>query len=271
MDQSIAVLKSLVTTDLAWPYVGVFTACIFCYIASSVLTWYGLRHFEGPWLAKFSYLWLLRTTRSGYEEKIYTNLHRKYGPLIRISPNDLATCDPDIIRHMSTVRSPYERSDWYTAMRFSPDVKSLGNIMHTEVHDQLKAKMATGYSGRENPNFERDIDDQVDSMVKFIKAKYISRGDYLKPLNLALLPLYFTLDSISKVAFGEEFGFLKTDSDLFDYIKTVYRHTVLMMVCGNIPILRKIAFSRWFLGIVGARPEDEKGLGRIMRYEFASH
>lgn len=267
MDRAVTVIQLLVASCLARPYLGVFAALIFYYIVSSVLAWYRLRYFRGPWLATFSYLWLLRTTRSGHEERIYTALHQRYGSLIRISPNDLATCDPDVIRHMSAVRSPYVRSDWYTAMRFSPDVKSLGNTLDTEAHDQLKAKMAAGYSGRENPNFEKDIDDQVNSMVRLIKDKYISSGGELKPIDLARLPLYFTLDSISKVAFGQEFGFLKTDSDVFDYIKVVYKHTVLMMVCGNIPALRQVVFSRWFLGLVGAKSGDEKGLGRVMRYD----
>lgn len=85
--------------------------------------------------------------------------------------------------------------------------------------------------GRENPNFEWDVDDQVTSIVRLIRAKYIPSGSGLKPLDLVYLPLYFILNIIFKVVFCTEFGFLKTDSDDFDYIKVVYKHSVSMMIC----------------------------------------
>lgn len=72
--------------------------------------WYRLQHFQGPFLASFSYLFIANSQRSGRTYKIYTDLNKRYGPLVRIGPNKLATDDPDVIRKMSSARSTYRRS-----------------------------------------------------------------------------------------------------------------------------------------------------------------
>ena len=54
-----------------------------------------LRHTPGPWIAKFTRLWLLRAINSREYQKINVELHRKYGPVVRISPNEYSIDDPD--------------------------------------------------------------------------------------------------------------------------------------------------------------------------------
>ena len=54
-----------------------------------------LRHIPGPWIAKFARLWLLRAINSREYQRINVGLHRKYGPVVRISPNEYSIDDPD--------------------------------------------------------------------------------------------------------------------------------------------------------------------------------
>ena len=54
-----------------------------------------LRRVPGPWIAKFTRLWLLRAINSREYQKINVELHRKYGPVVRISPNECSIDDPD--------------------------------------------------------------------------------------------------------------------------------------------------------------------------------
>ena len=66
------------------------------------------------------------------------------GPLARIGPNTLITDDPDIVRHMSSARSPYTRSGWYEGVRVDPYVDNVMSTMDVAVHDKIRAKMAGG-------------------------------------------------------------------------------------------------------------------------------
>ena len=54
-----------------------------------------LRHVPGPWIAKFTRLWLLGAINSREYQKINVELHRNYGPVVRISPNEYSIDDPD--------------------------------------------------------------------------------------------------------------------------------------------------------------------------------
>ncbi len=49
-----------------------------------------LRHFPGPLLAKLSQAWLLAITFTGRRAFIIHALHQRYGPVVRISPNELS-------------------------------------------------------------------------------------------------------------------------------------------------------------------------------------
>lgn len=65
---------------------------------------------------------------------------------MRIGPNELVTNDPDVLRRMSAVRSPYRRSAWYRGTRFEPEHDSTFSEMDEERHNTLRSKLAVGVS-----------------------------------------------------------------------------------------------------------------------------
>jgi hypothetical protein len=231
---------------------------------SYVLTWYRLRHIKGPWLASFSYLWLFRVSFTGRQAAKYREATEKYGHLVRIGPNDLLTDDPDVIRHMNSARSPYKRSDWYTAMRLDPYREGLFSLRDTNAHGKLKAQLAFGYGGKENPGIEDGIDEQLKYLVSLIRRKYISDEKAFRPMDMATTAQYFTLDALTKIAYGKEFGYLETDSDVHSYIEMTEGFIPIVVACAEIPILCKLFFSKITMSIIGPRTTDKHGLGRVL-------
>jgi hypothetical protein len=69
------------------------------------------------------------------------------GHLVRIGPNDLVTDDPEIIRKMSAVRSPYTRSDWYNATAFSHKLNHVFCERDEQRHIDLRNKLIPGVCG----------------------------------------------------------------------------------------------------------------------------
>lgn len=89
------------------------------------------------------------------------------GSLARVGPNDLVTDDPDVIRRMMAVRSPYTRGPCaldspilcfscleltsfagYGAQRLDPARDNLVSMRDEVAHRELRAKMAAGVSCR---------------------------------------------------------------------------------------------------------------------------
>lgn len=55
-----------------------------------------LRGIPGPFLAKFTELWRTRRYFSGYWHEDILNLHKKYGPVVRIAPNEVSVVHLDL-------------------------------------------------------------------------------------------------------------------------------------------------------------------------------
>lgn len=131
-------------------YASLFLALVLiptCYkIVRIVHQWRRLRHIPGPFINGFSKLPLLswefkeQVNLKGYE------LHKKYGPVARVSPDMVLTSDPELVKRALNVRSSYTRSDWYGVMRFDPGKDNVISQRDDVLHNNLRAKMAAGVS-----------------------------------------------------------------------------------------------------------------------------
>ncbi|KAF9875337.1 cytochrome p450 [Colletotrichum karsti] len=239
-------------------------ASVVYYVVSSVVAWRRLSSFPGPSLARFSYLWNISNSRTGRPAETFTALNREHGPLVCIGPNDLVTDDPEILRRMNGARSTYNRSSWYNAAKFNPHTEAMFSMRNVKEHDKMKAQVAFAYSGKENDSLEASIDTQLANFMDLIRRKYLTKGDDVKPIDFGGAVQYFTLDVITEIAYGKAFGYLATDSDVHDYIKTAEDVVEWLQIFGETPFFVDILWSKWILGAVGPKPTDKSGMGKMM-------
>ncbi|OAA66530.1 cytochrome P450 [Niveomyces insectorum RCEF 264] len=246
----------------AWAVVLGTTAVLY-YVAAAVVAARRLRAFHGPKLASFSYLWMARTALSGRMGEIYyRDATLRYGPVARIGPIDLITSDPVLIRRLSATRTPqYRRSSWYEPNRLDPYEHSMFSLRDDAAHDRLKMRTAAAYAGRENPALEAEVDAVLAQLVRVLRTRYARRR---LPCDLATLAQYFTLDSITKVAFGQSFGFLEREEDIHSYMQGILDVAPVMQMCGEIPALAAVVASPLMLKLAGPKLTDKKGIGRLM-------
>ncbi|RDW73551.1 hypothetical protein BP6252_07458 [Coleophoma cylindrospora] len=190
-------------------------------------------------------------------------VNQKYGRLARIGPNDLVTSDPEVMRRMLAVRSPYRRSDWYVGMRFDPSRDNIESVMDDNLHTSLRLKMAAGYSGKENEDLEATIDRNIQALIGLIKTKYLSTDLESKPLDFGRKAQYLTLDVISDVAYRGAFGYLATDSDMYDYIKETEKVLPAALMVTVFPWLNWV-LQLSIMKAVMPSDKDPLGLGKII-------
>ncbi|KAF2998659.1 hypothetical protein E8E13_008015 [Curvularia kusanoi] len=174
----------------------------------------------------------------------FKEAHEEFGSLIRVGPNEVATNDPEVLRKIMAIRSTYTRGDFYKAMRFDPDRDNLLSQRDEVAHTQMRAKMAAGYSGKENTSMEGTVDDEIANFVHLIESKYISTGQDFRPIQFGEKASFFTLDIISNLAFGQAFGYLDKDEDVYDYLKITEASISFLILIANVPILADILQSR---------------------------
>jgi hypothetical protein len=253
----MATLSSLDTTSV--PLLGA-AALVVWYVVTAFYSWYRLRHVPGPTLASFSYLWVAKNTLLGRSAIELKGL-KKYGSLVRISPNYLVTDDADLLRKISSARSRYGRDQWFEGFKFD-EHDNMGSISDVAAHDRVRAKVASGYCGRDNVDIEGGVDSQIAHLIALIRRKHLSAGDQTNPVDFAFIARYFTLDVITRVGYGKPFGFLD-GGDLYGYLRSTDRFLVILSLALDMPALRNM-FQSPLLKRFAPKTTDEQGFGKII-------
>ncbi|CAJ2509046.1 Uu.00g140720.m01.CDS01 [Anthostomella pinea] len=237
------------------------------YVVRAVRTYYALSQFGGHGSAGWSRLWLLRTQGSGEINKRFTKINNQYGSTARIGPEMLITSDPELFRRMNAVRSSFTRGPWYKALKLHPERDNIISYVDERKHADIRSRMAPGYSGKENHHTEQDVDDQLLKYLELVNSKYVSKPEdgIFRTVDLSRVTSFFTLDVISKVAFGQPFGFLDKDDDPFGYLASLAEMLLAVIVFGvytEITNLMKIPLIKAAL----PKSTDKRGLGRVMGF-----
>ena len=231
------------------------------HLVSSIAAWWKLRKFHAAsWLAKFSYLWLAKTTYSGRMYWVHRELNREH-KLVRVGPNELITSDPDIIRKINKERSGYYRGTWYTGGRLNPYYDNMFSQQEPTAHTKYKSRVNHGYTGREILDMEIGVDEQIGMLLSVMRDRYARPGRHLE---LAQVTTFFTMDVITRLAFGEAFGYLAQETDLYGFLRSLRVLWPGTSAAADVSWARSILFSKPFLQLFGPTPRDKKGFGALM-------
>ncbi|KAI0452658.1 cytochrome P450 [Xylaria acuta] len=262
--QSLAVgLYALTPVTLLVCGVGL---CLLAAIARCFRSWQRLRHIPGPPLASVSSLWMVKKSLTGTFHQHLRHVAEEYGPLARIGPNELVSTDPDVLRMMSAVRSPYTKGVFYETGRVTPGEDTVVSLRNDEEHRTLRAKMGTAFGGKENEGFGFGvgIDRQILALINLIDAKYLSAATEYRPVQFFEKASFFALDVIGDISFGAAFGYLSQDTDLHQYNQINDESLPLMNVLSTMPWLANILY-KWPFSMMLPKEGDRVGFGRLMR------
>jgi hypothetical protein len=109
-------------------------------------------------------------------------------------------------------------------------------------------------------NFEKLVDQSIAALIELV-GKYAT-AEY-RPIDFGRKAQYFTLDVISSVAYGKPFGYLASDSDVYDYIQTTEK------ILPAIGIMTTFPWINWVLRMDVVQKylpseRDPVGFGKIM-------
>lgn len=110
---------------------------------------------------------------------------------------------------------------------------------------------------------EGAVDRSIQALMDLIRTKYLSTESESKPMDFARKIQYFTLDVISDVAYREPFGYMATDSDLYDYISIVEGVFASALMVTIFPWLNWILRLPIMKAVMPSHT-DPLGLGKIL-------
>jgi hypothetical protein len=254
----------------SWSSVACLAAGCFTvyYIVQAFFAWRRLAAVPAPsWTAHFSYLWLARNTYSGRQYWVHRSLHKDLGPLVRIGPNEVVTNDPKVIKKISGIDESWVRDPFYITGKFNPYHDNLFSRLDPKEHKWAKSRTIAAYSGNETPDLEVGVNDLLKTLIDKIETKYAtSTAELPTPplLDLGKISCYFTIDVITRLAFGKEFGYLSEEKDQYGFLGSLHDLWPRMSTCADVPWIRNFLFSSPFLTLLGPKATDKSGFGALM-------
>ncbi|EON67359.1 hypothetical protein W97_06612 [Coniosporium apollinis CBS 100218] len=196
--------------NLVAPTVTVAFVLAVCYAVGFVvyrLYFHPLAKFPGPRLNALSSIpgiyWLLK----GRLPFVNHELHKRYGPIVRVSPNELSFASAqaweDIYGHRQGQKNMHKDPIHVGSVAPLPGVTTL---TMADDANHARQRRALAYSFSQKALFEQE--DIVNTYVSTFISKLRAMGEHDEEFNLVNWLNFTTFDIIGDLAFGEPFGCL---------------------------------------------------------------
>ncbi|KAK6364743.1 hypothetical protein LTS17_011848 [Exophiala oligosperma] len=179
--------------------------------------WYfsPLRKIPGPWYAAYTKWWLVYKTWTGVRAKTIHDLHLKYGPWVRVAPDEVSTSDKEAITTIYGVNSDFVKTDFYTyQLRAIPELFTMSD---RKAHAKRRRELAHLFSMSTISEYEDIIARNARECMDLIAAE----GKNFQPSNLYDWWHYLSMDIICELSFGLTFDMLHQGA-ANPYIKDMY-------------------------------------------------
>ncbi|KAL4901491.1 hypothetical protein BDW74DRAFT_187701 [Aspergillus multicolor] len=191
-----------------------------------------LAKFPGPFWASISRIWIVLHVLSGKAEKRQMRLHEKYGPIVRIAPNELIANDPAAIKTLYGTKSGTTKTDFYLAFRppwarFPDHFSSPGGKQHGD----RRRIVSNVYSMSSILQSEKYIEACIDVWER----KLDEMADRKESFDLWLWTRMYAYDVIGELFFSKMFGFLEAGCDHLGYIAATDDLIPVQFIAGNMP------------------------------------
>ncbi|KAK3686575.1 hypothetical protein LTR37_019680 [Vermiconidia calcicola] len=184
---------------------------IFYYVLPYIRNW-SIQDVPGPFLAKFSNLWVMYECRRCRRYLTVHKLHQKHGKLVRITPNHVSIADPDAIPVVYGHGTGFLKSEYYDA--FVSIRRGLFNTRDREEHTRKRKTVSHTFSAKSIGQFEQYIHGNLELLAKqWDRMSKEADGGFYKFDALHWFN-YVAFDVIGDLAFGAPFGMLEKGQDI---------------------------------------------------------
>jgi cytochrome P450 len=188
-----------------------FVLFIFCGMmrVTYCLYFHPLARFPGPKLAAVSRIPFAAMALNGRSHQWLSQLHARYGPVVRISPGELTTISPGAWKDIYLTR-PQLRKDPHSQ---TPSLKGAHSLFtaHGDTHSRLRRVFTNAFTDLALHKQSTIIEHHADLFVQRLRRESSKKGQ--TSIDMAKYYGYAALDIISDLTFGESFHGLENDNE----------------------------------------------------------
>ncbi|GAP85089.2 putative cytochrome P450 family protein [Rosellinia necatrix] len=185
-----------------------------------------LASFPGPLSAKVTKIWRAYGMYKGTWHRDLVDLHRKYGPVVRIGPNELCIGDPDAFRQIYSVTNTFPKGACYSVIQGTRPF-DLANERNEKIHAAQRRVVARPYSMESTKRFEPLINELTETLLE----KLDNFATSSQTIDLGFWIQLYAFDVIGVVSFSKPFGFVSSGSDngIFERIQRAMNSAAWLM------------------------------------------
>ncbi|VUC37794.1 unnamed protein product [Clonostachys rosea] len=175
-----------------------------------------LRDVPGPLAAKVTELWRTGKYARGNWHQDILDLHSKYGPVVRVSPNEVSFVDKHALAQV---------------YGHGKGTRKFFNSMDPAEHSFLRKRVSGAFTMSTILSLESEIQGNADLLWSKLD-QFAQQG---KSVNLHHWSSYFAFDVVGKIGIGAPIGFLENGGDIKDIIKSIHNGFYHLSNLGYIP------------------------------------
>ncbi|KAJ7702664.1 cytochrome P450 monooxygenase pc-bph [Mycena rosella] len=226
-----------------------------------------IRQYPGPFLAKITYAWLLGVVITRRRSQIIHEMHKKYGPIIRITPSEISFSSPEAYYDIHSASSKVTKSAFYDAFAsigLSNVFTARSKIEHGQkrklLHSLFTAEVSRELSGHTQTITSRLLDEWSTRYVSDNECTWFDCVPWIS---------FLAFDTISDFIFGESFGMIRASSDIVTMPKDVRLGTISAeCTLQKISLIKVVSKREAYNYFVGVLPSWWKAVGRrVLRSE----
>ncbi|KAF3770258.1 cytochrome P450 [Cryphonectria parasitica EP155] len=199
-----------------------------------------LRKYPGPWLASYTRLWKVISTASTHTHHDHIAIHRKYGPVVRIAPDEVSLSSPEAARTLLSAGKRFYKTKFYGVFP-PPENPDIFTEYREDVHAQKKKVANVPYSMAAMQQLSPFIDDTIEVLMRTMDAMASGKGSTSDPgrpiVDLGNWLHWFAFDVLGEVAFSRSFGFLEQGRDVDGAIHTIDEMQRYNGIVGQVPFM----------------------------------
>ncbi|KAF2176414.1 cytochrome P450 [Zopfia rhizophila CBS 207.26] len=223
------------STHLHAPFSPIFLVLfnlLFIFILCSIFHAYSPKVWAvpGPFFAKFSRVWYLRQVSHRDFQKTNIELHRRYGPVVRIAPNEFSIDDPEAVKIIYGHGTQY--SQWYRASGH-PNIPDLFTDQNSRRHAVLRRKVASLYSMTTLLRMEPCVEQCTALLTERLREFAQSQAMF----NLQYWLQCYAFDLIGLITVAKRFGLLDDGTDPHGLFPSLHSYLVY---CSHVGIYNEI-------------------------------
>lgn len=188
-----------------------------------------LRSIPGPFWTRLSRLWFFNRVRLGHFEHDNIELHRRFGPIVRIAPGIYSIDSPEILKPVYGIGSKFPKSDWYEGWKHpSPDRWTLFPDRDMKRHAETRKRFQGMYSMSSLVNYEGYVDECAEifgqRLTEFAKQDVaINMGHWFQ---------CYAFDVIGDITYSKRFGFLDKGDDVSGVMAALHNAMIYGTLIG---------------------------------------